>query len=145
MLTCCMTAFVPLLPAQDLVVHNAVAGAQQKKCREGYYPVGPVCWQSCPTGFKDDGAFCRKPDAYTRGAGYPWKAGDKPFNYDQAKARCEKDNPQGCEKDGLIYYPKCKPYFQKEGCCTCSPVCPPDFGADIGVSCTKKSYSISTN
>lgn len=110
------------------------------KCRDGYYAVGPVCWQSCPGGFRDDGAYCAKPAEYGRGAGYPWKAGDKPFNYDKAKERCEKENPQGCERDGLIYYPKCREGFHMVGCCTCSPNCPPDFGADIGVSCTKKNY-----
>ena len=45
-----------------------------------------------------------------------------------------------CEKWGLLWYPKCKPSFHNVACCVCSPDCPPDFGADIGVSCTKKSY-----
>jgi len=42
-------------------------------------------------------------------------------------------------KDGLCY-PKCREGFHAVGCCVCSPDCPPDFGPDIGVSCTKKNY-----
>lgn len=94
-------------------------------CRQGYYGVGPVCWQACPPGFPDDGAFCRKPDAYGRGAGYVlWQEG-----------RCNSDNPAyGCERYGLIWYPRCRPSFHNEGCCICSPDCPPE-STDIGVSC----------
>ncbi|RRB07308.1 hypothetical protein [Larkinella rosea] len=115
------------------------AGLCYPKCQTGYAGVGPVCWASCPTGFRDDGAFCAKPAAYGRGAGYPWKFGDTPFSLDGARARCQKDNPQGCEKSGEIIYPKCKPGFYPVGCCVCSPNCPTGF-TDIGVSCTKPSY-----
>lgn len=38
------------------------------------------------------------------------------------RGRCEKDNGVGnCEKNGLIYYPKCKPGFYNVGCCICRP------------------------
>lgn len=114
------------------------AGLCYPKCQAGYVGVGPVCWKSCPPGYRDDGGFCAKPAAYGRGAGYPWKFGDG-LNLDGARARCEKENRQGCEKYGEIMYPKCREGFSPAGCCVCSPVCPAGF-VDIGVSCTKPSY-----
>lgn len=109
------------------------------KCKDGYTGVGPVCWQDCPDDFRDDGAFCAKPSAYGRGAGYPWQFGDPLDSLKPAKKRCEKAHDQGCEKDGAIYYPKCKRGYRAFGCCTCSPACE-DGMTDIGVSCAKKSY-----
>ncbi|EAR84614.1 hypothetical protein TTHERM_00648830 (macronuclear) [Tetrahymena thermophila SB210] len=39
------------------------------KCEEGFYNVGCcLCESSCPPGFRDDGLFCAKPEAYGRGA-----------------------------------------------------------------------------
>ena len=99
-------------------------------CKEGFYGVGPVCWQYCPDGFRDDGAFCAKPGPYGRGAGYPLWDEDK----------CNRDNKElGCEKWGLIWYPRCRAGFHNVACCICSPNCPSDM-VDIGVSCTKHSY-----
>ena len=99
-------------------------------CKEGFYGVGPVCWQYCPDGFRDDGAFCAKPGPYGRGAGYPLWDEDK----------CKRDNKElGCEKWGLIWYPRCRAGFHNVACCICSPNCPYDM-VDIGVSCTKHSY-----
>jgi len=113
------------------------AGLCYKKCPSGYSGAGPVCWQSCPSGFRDDGAFCAKPQSYGRGAGYPWKCGDA-LDDSGMKSRCETANGAGnCEKDGAIFYPKCKANFHKVGCCICSPDCPSGM-ADIGVPCTKK-------
>jgi hypothetical protein len=109
------------------------------ECKAGYKGVGPVCWQTCAPGFRDDGAYCAKPKPYGRGTGYPWKAGDKPFSLDDARKRCNKDHPQGCEKHGAIIYPKCKEGFHATGCCICSPNCP-QGQTDIGLSCAKKSY-----
>jgi hypothetical protein len=100
------------------------------RCNANYTGVGPVCWQNCPAGFSDNGAFCAKPNnSYGRGAGY--------VAWDQNK--CNNENPQGCEENGLIWYPKCKPGFHAVGCCTCSPDCPSNM-TDIGVSCQKQSY-----
>lgn len=110
------------------------------KCAANEYGVGPVCWTSCPDGYKDGGVFCSKPSSYGRGAGFPWKVGDKVGNYDQAKARCEKDNPGGCEKNGLIYYPLCKKSFHAVGCCVCSPDCPAGT-TDAGATCTKNTHT----
>ena len=98
------------------------------KCRAGYDGVGPVCWQTCPAGFRNDGAYCAKPEPYGRGAGY--------VLWDEEK--CKRENGQ-CEKEGALWYPKCKVGFHNVGCCICSPNCPADM-TDIGVSCQKNSY-----
>ncbi len=127
-------------------------------CEPGYTGVGPVCWQDCPPGYRDDGAFCAKPAEYGRGAG---RVPDVtcPAGFSQrgigAAAWCD-NGPTwpwdlktvaatiGCHDDeemnGGLCYPKCQANFHAVGCCVCSPDCPADFGADIGVSCTKKSY-----
>lgn len=98
-------------------------------CKEGFYGVGPVCWQKCPESFTDTGAHCLKPAAYGRGAGYVlWNEGN-----------CFRDNPQGCEKWGALWYPLCKESFHYFGCCVCTPDCPAGT-VDIGVSCQKDSY-----
>ena len=101
------------------------------KCKDNYKGIGPVCWETCPSGYRDDGAFCAKPGSYGRGGGHITKSG------------CEKSSQAktsgGCDKYGLLYYPKCNAGFHNFGCCVCSPSCP-DGMVDIGVSCTKKSY-----
>ena len=51
------------------------------KCRDSFHNAGCcICESECPSGFRDDGLYCAKPDAYGRGVGYPWKFGDKPFD-----------------------------------------------------------------
>jgi len=131
---------VGTVPGQCSSTQDKDAGLCYKKCPDGYAGVGPVCWQSCPKkedGWRDDGAFCAKPEAYGRGGGYPWKFGDS-LDDSGMKSRCEADNGAGnCEKDGVVFYPKCKANFHTVGCCICSPDCPSGM-ADIGVSCTKK-------
>lgn len=50
------------------------AGLCYPWCASGYFGVGPVCWQQCPAGYTDDGAFCRR-DAHIFGANNsqcPW-------------------------------------------------------------------------
>ena len=43
------------------------AGLCYDQCESGYTGVGPVCWGDCPSGFNDDGAFCRKEeDVYAK-------------------------------------------------------------------------------
>ena len=93
-------------------------------CKDGYSGVGPVCWQNCPHDkeFRDDGAYCYKPDAYGRGAGEIHNCGPN------------------CEKWGDFWYIKCHPGFHNVGCCVCSPDCP-DGMVDIGISCAKNTYS----
>jgi hypothetical protein len=98
-------------------------------CEANYTGIGPVCWQDCPPNFPDQGAFCAKPAAYGRGAGYPlWD-----------ESECVSQNPQGCQKNGLLWYPDCAQGFYAFGCCVCSPQCQ-DGMTDIGVSCAKNSY-----
>lgn len=106
-------------------------------CQTGYGGAGPVCYSNCPAGFNDIGALCQKPKSYGRGAGYALNFGE--FSLDGAKKRCEKDNSQGCEQNGLLYYPKCKANFHAVGCCVCSPDCPGGL-TDTGTDCAKKSY-----
>ena len=113
------------------------AGLCYTKCPANYKGVGPVCWQVCPSGYSDFGVGCSKPASYGRGAGYPWKFGDG-LNDNGMFKRCRAANSQGCEKNGAIVYPKCKPGFHQVGCCVCSPDCPAGL-IDSGVSCTKKS------
>lgn len=102
-------------------------GICSQQCQAGERGIATFCYKNCPTGFRDDGLYCGKPQAYTRGAGYViWD-----------KALCEKQNPQGCEQGGAIWYPKCKANFH--GVVTdCSPDCPAGW-EDIGVSCKKPS------
>jgi len=99
------------------------------KCRDGFYGVGPVCWQTCPAGYRDDGAYCYKLNpSYGRGVGYVHEDS------------CVNDNKDlGCEKWGLLWYPKCKSGYHNVGCCVCSADCPSSM-TDIGISCQKQSY-----
>lgn len=100
------------------------------KCKAGYTGVAFVCWQNCPPGFHDIGAFCQKPAPYGRGAGYAiW-----------SKGKCNRNNRQGCEKWGLMWYPRCRAGYHNVGCCICSPNC--QYGMrDTGTGCTKHSYT----
>jgi hypothetical protein len=99
------------------------------------------CHSACPAGMADQGLFCRRTE-YGRGAGYPWQFGDA-LNDSGMIARCERDHgPGNCEKNGLIYYPKCQPGYAAFGCCICRPA-QPDCGAlglnpGVDLSCAKK-------
>lgn len=35
-------------------------------CRDGFSGAGPVCWQVCPHTHRDDGAFCRRDNGFTK-------------------------------------------------------------------------------
>lgn len=50
-----------------------------------------------------------KATTYGRGVGY------------MNEAKCEEENKDGCEKVGLLHYPKCKEGFKAVGCCICAP------------------------
>ena len=102
------------------------------KCAENYTGVGPVCWGQCPSGFTDNGAFCLKPEAYGRGWGHTSQEACQNSDDHGAKSN-------GCEQNGLLWYPKCDPNFHNFGCCICSPNCPNGW-TDIGISCVKPSY-----
>eukprot|EP00993_Chasmostoma_nieuportense_P001354 NODE_2243_length_1238_cov_281.019802_g2132_i0.p1 GENE.NODE_2243_length_1238_cov_281.019802_g2132_i0~~NODE_2243_length_1238_cov_281.019802_g2132_i0.p1 ORF type:complete len:395 (+),score=63.49 NODE_2243_length_1238_cov_281.019802_g2132_i0:56-1186(+) len=101
-----------------------------RDCPADYVGNGPVCWKTCPSDFRTDPFHCGKPAAYGRGAGYAL------WHWD----RCNKQNTQGCESWGLMYYPKCKAGYRPIGCCICSPICPEGY-TDIGVSCVRPSHN----
>uniref|UniRef100_A0A914E4X8 Uncharacterized protein n=1 Tax=Acrobeloides nanus TaxID=290746 RepID=A0A914E4X8_9BILA len=103
------------------------AGLCYTPCKDGYKGVATVCWESCPNGFTDVGVTCQKPAAYGRGAGYV------------SSDACAKNNAQGCEQYGALYYPKCAENFHAVGCCVCSPDCPNGM-SDAGADCTKNTY-----
>ena len=91
------------------------------KCTDGFQGVNELCWSTCPSGYRSNGAFCQKPPAIGRGWG--------------SQKIC-----QGCEKWGLLWYPKCPAGYTAKGCCLCSPNCPAGMG-DEGQQCSKESYS----
>ena len=131
-------------------------------CGTGYSGAGPVCWQSCPSGYHEDGGFCAKPAPIGRGSGRipdiscpkgywqrgvgtaAWCDNRATWPWDLKTCGATKTCKSTEEWNGALCYPKCSNYntgtvsYHAVGCCTCSPNCPPDFGADIGVSCTKK-------
>ena len=127
------------IPARCAANEDNHAGLCYNKCRRGYKGAVTLCVPNCPRGYRDDGLYCFKPAPYGRGAGYPWKFGDKAFSLDGARARCKRANRQGCEKSGQIIYPRCKAGYKAFGCCECSPKCP-SYTIDIGISCQKKTY-----
>lgn len=111
------------------------------KCPSGYSRFGFDCHQNCPSGWSDQGLFCRHAE-YGRGGGYPWKFGDG-FSDKGMKKRCENEHGSGkCEKNGAIYYPKCKSGYYSFGCCICRPYAPNcsalGYNSGIDLSCAKK-------
>ncbi len=109
------------------------------QCRAGYRGAVTMCVPDCPAGFRDDGLHCAKGAAYGRGAGFPWVFGDA-LNDSGMIKRCEAQHGAGgCEKNGLVFYPKCRAGFVAVGANICSPQCPAGM-VDIGVSCQKVTY-----
>jgi len=107
--------------------NQETAGLCSQPCGTDERGIATFCYKNCPAEFRDDGLYCGKPSAYSRGAGYVvWD-----------KAKCEKENPQGCEQAGAIWYPKCRAGF-KGAVTQCTVVCPNGWD-DIGVSCKKPS------
>ena len=106
------------------------AGLCYKNCAADEKGIATFCYKNCPSGLPDNGLYCEKRGEYGRGAGYAiWD-----------KAKCEKENPQGCEQSGALHYPKCKTGTSPFGCCLCKPSCPQGW-EDIGVSCKKPNYA----
>ena len=107
-------------------------------CRAGFSGVGPVCWQNCPAGYRNDGGHCAKPEAYGRGTGYAYNVFTE--GRSAAQQRCERDHGAGrCERNLEMFYPLCKSGYKEFGSNICTPVCPAGM-TDIGVSCQKQSY-----
>ena len=110
------------------------------------------CTQPCPTGFRNDGLYCAKPEAYGRGTGYSACSGASGCT---GCSGCSWHGCSGCsgcsgvsgcgqqhchegdETWGALCYPKCKAGYSAAACCLCSPDCPSGM-QDIGVSCHKQ-------
>lgn len=116
------------------VGQNLENGLCYKQCRTGYYGVADYCWQSCPSNFPDSGlTFCEKPDGYGRGIGY------------SSKEACESSSTHGaqengCEINGVRWYPICDKNFHNYDCCWCSATCPAGM-SDAGLTCEKDRYN----
>jgi hypothetical protein len=122
------------------------AGTVPSKCPRGAEKVGELCYKRCPIGKKrsgvdchtvcpdgmrDDGLYCRKEKAdYGRGGGWT------------SKKACTKATKQDCEKDGALWYKKCRDGYTKKGlfCYANKPNCKAlGMGARIAdYSCEKK-------
>lgn len=99
------------------------------KCPKGYKRFGLDCHQECTEGFRDDGLFCRRAE-YGRGAGHT------------KKDKCESKERKPCEKNGLLWYPKCDPGYKNVACCICRPHKPDckalGYQGQFDLSCSKK-------
>jgi FAD/FMN-containing dehydrogenase len=105
-------------------------------CHEGFDGVGPVCWQDCPPAYKNDGLTCRRDvdirskDHYGRGVGYvAWE-----------RAKCEREHPQGCERNAAMWYPKCRDGYHAVGCCICRQRGCPSGYKDDGATCRRDAH-----
>lgn len=101
-------------------------GKIPSKCPHGYEDEGLFCGVKCPPHFTNLGLSCAKPKPYGRGAGTI------------SKHHCLHHHAdEGCQKWGLLWYPKCRASFHHVACCICSPDCPAHT-TDIGEVCIKK-------
>ena len=129
-------------------------GTVPKKCASGQDRIGLLCYDKCgknmkrfgfdchsvcPEGMANQGLFCRATE-YGRGAGYPWKFGDA-LNDNGMRSRCEKKHGKGnCQKQGLIFYAKCKSGYTNIGliCRPKQPNCKAlGLGGQLDLSCAK--------
>jgi len=100
------------------------AGLWYPKCESGYNGRGPVCWQYCPSGYRNDGATCRKPvkivakRSYGRGAGKPLHVCGSSW-----------------EKNGALCYPNCPAGYKGAGP-VCWQNCPSGYKTD-GATCRR--------
>ncbi|MFO0642099.1 MAG: hypothetical protein U0183_22935 [Polyangiaceae bacterium] len=134
------------------------------KCAPGYVGVGPVCWESCPEGFHDDGLTCRKDVQFA------WADTSQCSWLDKCGAlsactRC----PPGFANDGCVCHVNPEVFFKKSygrgvgstmscdatkdsdaGLCydkcssgyggtgpVCWHACPKDWPVSCGLACTK--------
>lgn len=86
---------------------------------------GAIAYPKCKKGYKNVACCLCEPIA---------GPGIKVTAFERYKCRSNE------ELNGALCYPKCKSGYSAVGCCICSYDCPADFGEDIGVSCTKKTY-----
>ena len=123
------------------------------KCKEGEFRVVDRCYTDCPankgTLFRNDGLFCGK-RMYGNGFGYvsEEKCNENAGNGDlvDEDGKTLPDQKRGCFKCLSLWYPNCNKGMisgmeHGTGCNICrTKDCPSGF-RDIGVSCTKPSYS----
>jgi hypothetical protein len=106
----------------------------EKYCPQGWTrQLFKLCMKSCPPGYPNspNDLVCTKTNSYGRGIGY------FPMNWET----CEQDNPQGCELNGLLIYPRCAAGYHNVGCCVCSRDCPDGY-RDLGPACLKPSFKL---
>jgi hypothetical protein len=134
------TLLCPIIEAGMKLTRGCQLGNPQPDRASGKATyLGVAKGDPCPDGFRDDGDYCAKPEAYGRGAGYAWQFGDAAFDSSGQWSRCRAANSQGCEQPGggiTLVYPLCKSGFHAVGTNICSPNCPSSW-EDIGVSCKK--------
>ena len=87
---------------------------------------------------KADVQFCWR-DSYSRGAGYPWKFGDRAGDLEEAEKRCKNDNVT-CKQGGLVWYPTCKPGYFDDGAVLCWGNCPSTQSSGCGGGCAANGY-----
>jgi hypothetical protein len=117
-----------------------------EKCRPGYSATTiTTCGTTCPAGWGNEPATCRKPNSYntTGYALYFWEFWKSTSTmHAEAKARCERGEGTTCEWRAALYYPKCRANFSPEplAAWVCAPRCPAGM-TDTGFgSCWKQSY-----
>lgn len=112
------------------------AGACYRPCQPGYTGDEELCLRNCPDGWRsvDTGAGardvgCERP-SYGRGAGY------------LTQSRCVVHHRDlGCERYGLLWYPRCQPGYEAQGCCVCRAQCP-SGSTPVGLlACRMPSYT----
>jgi|LauGreStaDraftv2_3_1035109.scaffolds.fasta_scaffold02418_2 hypothetical protein len=119
------------VPASCAVDRDRIGILCYSKCGTNSKRVGYDCHSVCPSDMRDDGLFCRKSE-YGRGAGYAlWDEG-----------KCNKENSQGCEINGALWYPKCASGYSNFGSSICRPNTPNcealGLGGRVDLSCAKK-------
>jgi hypothetical protein len=115
-------------------------------CREGYTGVAFVCWENCPPGYHDDGAFCRKDVDIisSNNDACPWynkcglglRCSICPEGYGNDGCTCRRDADIFAKKTytrGPGYPMSCPPDKEKIGG-LCYGNCAPGFHAD-GIYC----------
>lgn len=118
-------------------------------CRNGYYGVGPVCWEYCKSGYADHGAICWR-NAHIFGNGC---SGNCPEGYTNDGCTCRRDvhsyakhsygrgagNPMTCasgqEQNGGLCYPLCNQGYYGVGP-VCWKYCSGSDSFDCGAFCS---------
>jgi len=95
------------------------AGLCYNKCEAGYSGAGPVCYATCPPGWKDTGVSCQK-NSYGNGAGR--LANSCPAGKELVDGNCYDICPEGWTRSGTGCAKNCPPNFVDNGNGTCQRV-----------------------